>query len=124
MDPIDRQQLDELGLWIPSRRFAVEQGAKVRPIDDYSVSRINDTVTSTETIDPDDLQVIVASARLLADSLCIDPALRHDASPFRDVQRHSDHVGSKLVGRMYDIASAYKHLAVRPSQAHLAVVAV
>jgi hypothetical protein len=50
--PWTTQQLDQqLGpRWVPSRRFGIEQGAKVRPIDDFSESFVNECVTVREKI--------------------------------------------------------------------------
>lgn len=122
--PLCAGELDQLGLWIPSRRFPVVQGSKLRPVDDYSASHINATVAMCESIDPADVDAIVANARLHADALVADPTARHPSSPFTGLQRHQDHDGDVLLGRLWDITSAYKHLAVRPSHAHLAIVAV
>ena len=50
---------DELvGDEVVSRRFPIQQGAKVRPIDDYTMSSINATVTQWEqpTVDGEELQ--------------------------------------------------------------------
>ena len=52
-----------------------------------------------EAIDPDDLQVILASARLHADALCVPVSERSLSSPFVNDVRHEDHKGSKLTGR-------------------------
>ena len=122
--PLSAEQLTKLGVWIPSRRFPVIQGQKLRPVDDYTVSGINQTVTCYETISPDDVDAIVAAARLHADALVADPMGRPSSSPFSGTTRHPELAGAVLGGRMYDVASAYKQLAVRPSQHHLAVVCV
>ena len=110
--PLTAQELDKIGLWITSRRFAVRQAGKLIPIDDYTASRVNDALSSAETISPADVDHIVANARLHADALAVEPEARASASPFAGRERHADHVGQRLLGRMFDIAIAYKQLAV------------
>lgn len=122
--PFTEKDLDPLGIWIPSRRFAVVQGQKLRPVDDYSISRINSTLSTFEAISPDDIDCIAANCRLHADALLLPPDRRHPDSPFHGLVRHPDLADDRLVGRLWDIASAYKHLAVRPSQEAFAVIAV
>ena len=78
-----------------TRRFAVVQGTdedggpKVRPIDDYSASMVNQTVTSNEKVTLHTLDVVCA---MLAYFLS-----------FEDRR-------SLLVGKSYDLKSAYKQL--------------
>ena len=122
--PYELDDLKFLGDFTLSRRFGIVQGEKVRPIDDYSVSNVNSALASAEAIDPADIDQICANARLHADALCIDEEMRHVRSPFFGIKRHADLKDEKLFGRIYDIASAYKQLAVLPSQRHLTVVAV
>ena len=72
--PYATEDLDCTPGWSCSRRFGLRQGAKVRPIDDYSISLVNDTLEAQETIDPSDIDVIAANARLHADALVSDVA--------------------------------------------------
>ena len=97
---------------------------KMRPIDDYSISRINAALGAIETIDPSDVDHIAANCRAHADALVADPAYRSSSSSFAGLQRHADLKGATLVAKNVDIASAYRNLARRPSQAELAVIAV
>ena len=50
--PFSGQQLDckFSGCWIPSKRFGVRQGGKIRAVDDFSEFLINMSVTSTEKL--------------------------------------------------------------------------
>ena len=66
-----------------------DDGPKVRPIDDYSASMVNQTVTSNEKVTLHTLDVVCA---MLAYFLS-----------FEDCQ-------SLLVGKSYDLKSAYKQL--------------
>ena len=113
--PLSAEHLQLAGAWIPSRRFAVVQGEKVRPVDDYTVSFVNSTVEVDEAIDPQDLDAIVANARLHADAFVAPEGERHSSSPSAGVAWHQDYAGSRLLGRMWDLSSAYKNLPVRPS---------
>jgi hypothetical protein len=49
--------------WIPSRRFGVRQGGKIRPVDDFSQFLVNATVTCHEKIDLEGIDCIYATAR-------------------------------------------------------------
>eukprot|EP00435_Cladocopium_sp_Y103_P030693 s2267_g7.t1 len=51
--------------WIPSRRFRVRQGGKIRAVDDFSPFLVNSTVTCHEQIDLEGIDTICASARCL-----------------------------------------------------------
>ena len=79
---------------VVSRRFPISQSEKVRPIDDFSQSQVNSTVTTYEQATVDGPDVICALAVKLMKSL-------------RDHGR-----SSQLVGRALDLASAYRQLAV------------
>ena len=121
--PVEIEDLDFLGEWTLSRRFGVAQGEKVRPIDDYSVSQVNSALAASESIDPSDVDQICANARLHSDAFCIDEKLRNANSPFYGLVRHAEVANDDLMGRIYDIASAYKQLAVQPEHRHLTVIA-
>ena len=73
-----------------SRRFPINQSEKVRPIDDFSQSQVNSTVTTYEEATVDGPDVICALAVKLMKGL-------------RDNGR-----SSQLVGRALDLASAYR----------------
>ena len=49
--------------WIPSKRFGVKQGGKVRSVDDFSQYLVNATVTCHEKIDLEGLDNICSTAR-------------------------------------------------------------
>ena len=77
-----------------SGRFPLEQGEKVRPIDDLSQSQINSTVTCYEQATVDGPDVICAFATFLMRCLA-----EHGKS-------------TALMGRSLDLASAYRQLAI------------
>ena len=112
-----------LGCWLPSRRFGVRQGGKLRAVDDYSASLVNSGLSATETIDPGDLDHIAANVRAHMAALCAPESLRPAASPFEGIERHPDVQGDELRGRLWDLEKAYRQLARHPKHAALAVVA-
>ena len=122
--PLSTADLASLGAWVPSRRFGVRQGGKLRAVDDFSASGVNAALSAAETIDPTDVDGIVANARMHADAFCSPLSSRSPSSPLLECERHEDYAQAKLLGRMYDIANAYKHLAVRPSHHALSVITV
>ena len=85
-----------------SRRFGLRQPGKIRLIDDLSASGINQTVQTAESPKPHSADFI--AAMLLA------------------VLQVSK--GSKLMGRSFDLKSAYKQLAISPNSLSFAFVAV
>jgi hypothetical protein len=96
-------QLEELpGDAVISRRFGLRQPGKIRLIDDLSASGINQTVQTAESPKPHSADFI--AAMLLA------------------VLKVSK--GSKLMGRSFDLKSAYKQLAISPNSLSFAFVAV
>ena len=113
-----------MGPYVVSRRFGVVQGGKLRAVDDYSVSRINGTLSATECIDPSDVDQITANCRAHEDALVTNPDLWDPRSPFMNLERHADVGGDALLLKLWDIASAYRNLSVANYQRHLAVVAV
>ena len=64
--PFSMQQMDERhnGCWIPSKRFGVRQGGKVRAVDDFSEFLINSSVTTTEKLALYGIDEVVNTARV------------------------------------------------------------
>ena len=91
---------------VPSHRFPLRQGSKLRPIDDYSLSGVNACVTTLEAPTVDTADVACAMASKLCWSL-------------RDKGRCA-----RLVGRSYDLTSAYRQLCVSKASAQFAIIAV
>ena len=78
-----------------SRRFAVVQSSKVRPIDNYSESQVNDAATITNKCTVDGVDTIAAMASTFVKSL-----------------KESGN-GGTIQGRAFDLKAAYRQLAVR-----------
>ena len=85
--------------WRIMRRFVIEQGAKLRPIDDGLEAQLNSAFTSTIRLDLQDADYVIALALLLGESSNRD-----------------------WMGKILDLAKAYKQLAVLPEHRDLAVV--
>ena len=112
-----------LGCWVPSRRFGIRQGGKVRCIDDYAASHINDALSSTETVEPDDLNTIAVNVRAHMAAFTAPSSSRSPSSSFSTCRRHPDHAEARLLARMWDLESAYCQLARSPGHASLTIIA-
>ena len=123
--PFSPEDLNEdLGHWIPNRRFGVRQGGCCRAIDDFSESGVNSALGAVETIDPDNLDRVIVNAKAHIEAFCAADHERSEQSPFRGLVRHPDHEQAVLVARMFDLASAYRQLARAPWHASVTVIAV
>lgn len=124
--PYTSKQLDERynGCWIPSKRFGVRQGAKIRAVDDFSEFLVNASVTTTEKLQLFGLDDVVNTARTFLgcdflegdetlDSLWCSPGASHFKGPWKDI-----------FGRALDLKSAYKQLARHPSDSWASILAV
>ena len=62
------------GCWIPSKRFGVKQGGKVRAVDDFSEFLVNASVTSSEKLALYGIDEVVNTARFFMgmDSISVD----------------------------------------------------
>ena len=85
--------------WRIMRRFVIEQGAKLRPIDDGLEAQLNSAYTSTIRLDLQDADYVVAMALKLG-----------------------KHKELNWVGKTLDLSKAYKQLPIRPDHRDLAVV--
>lgn len=89
-----------------SRRFPINQGGKVRPIDEYSQSQINSSITVVEQATVDGPDVICATALFL---------MRCLAANGRSTQ---------LLGRALDLASAYRQIPICDDSLRFAYLSV
>ena len=112
------------GCWIPSKRFGVRQGQKVRAVDDFSEFLVNASVTSTERLQLFGIDEVINTARtfLGADLLEVNggfteawgsPRLKDFKGPWKSLQ-----------GRALDLKAAYKQLARHPKDSWASVLAV
>ena len=114
--------------WIPSRRFGVRQGEKIRSVDDFSQFLVNSTVTCHEKIDLEGIDHICATARFFLGAM-------RDAHRWRIPGEGGVSSGSiaaewrttksrDLVGRCLDLKHAYKQLVRNPCDAWASILAV
>ena len=114
--------------WIPSRRFGVRQGGKIRPVDDFSQFLINSTVTCHEKIDLEGIDHICATARFFLGApnnhggFSIPSA--SGISEARLAPTWSQECVSDLHGRCLDLKQAYKQLVRHPADRWASVLAV
>ena len=90
--------------------------------DDFSESGMKNALDSTETVNPGDLDVAAAMVRAHLDFLTIDSSCPSSLL-FSGLSRHSDHQGSTLRGRLWDVSGACRQLARRSADASLCVIA-
>eukprot|EP00435_Cladocopium_sp_Y103_P049658 s1454_g15.t1 len=66
LGPLTAQQLDDKygGCWIPSNRFGVLQGGKVRAVDDFSEFLINSSVSTSERLTLYGIDEVVNTGRM------------------------------------------------------------
>jgi len=121
-------------LWLCAKRFGVEQGEKVRQIDDFSEGFHNACVTMTDKVNVCGVDGIGNFIKCWAENVHM---AQHDAqgkwrfrmelSDGKSIVKilHPDfRKGLELKGKCSDLESAYKQLPVRPSHAHWATCAV
>ena len=130
--PFTAEQISERqgNNWIPSRRFGVRQGGKIRSVDDFSQYLVNATVTAHEKIDLEGIDCICSTARFFLGATSCDTGR---------VWQIPDNAGSwsgavspdwphnecqNLLGRCLDLKHAYKQLVRHPQDAWAAVLAV
>lgn len=77
-----------------SKRFPLQQGEKLRPIDDYSMSLVNATVTTRDQATTDNIDVICAMLTSLIHGL------------------HREGRSSEILARSFDLSAAYRQLCV------------
>ena len=99
--PID---LKDIPLDCPlSRRFGIQQGAKVRCIDDFSRSSVNSCVQTCESPKPHTIDVFAAMCVHLMSAVSND---------------------EPWVGRIFDLVGAYRQCAVKPTSKRYAHIIV
>ena len=129
--PLSAEQVSKkLGaLWTPSRRFGIVQGGKVRNIDDLSEFGVNQAYGTPEKLDLGGLDEVMALAAewIRAGqqgqeevSVALSSGKILTGKLHADYKSHS----KSLRGRCLDLKSAYKQIALRPTDQANAVLAV
>ena len=123
--PFTEAEMDQKfdGCWIPSKRFGVKQGGKVRAVDDFSEFLVNASVTSSEKLALYGIDEVVNTARFFMgmDSISVDER----GEPFLNPSAYEGGCSFRsLLGRALDLKAAYKQLARSPADAWASVLAV
>ena len=125
---MSRESLDSLfeGEWSPCRRFAVWQG-KYRPIDDFSECRVNACFGCFEKVTLKALDELVWTCALVFRVARAKGSVRLELGsgevlegPLHKVWHDPSRVRPHT--KTYDLRSAYKQLAIHPSERRKAVL--
>ena len=124
--PFTEDQLDTKydSCWIPSKRFGVRQGQKIRAVDDFSEFLINASVSSTEKLQLFGIDEVINTARTFLGceglDFCEDGAWLKGGQNYGCEQPR----WRNLKGRALDLKAAYKQLARAPKDAWASILAV
>ena len=128
--PFTREQMDAKYPqgWAAAPRFPVEQKSKVRPCDNYTVYGHNGTSEDTETIDTEGPDSIAGLAKLWTRIFEVDEFFNFrlvlDDGSVMSGTLHPELrslCAQELLGRLIDLARAYKQLARDPVDADMAI---
>ena len=114
--------------WSAAPRFPVEQKSKVRPCDNYSIYGQNGTSADSETIDTEGPDSISGLSKLWTRIFEVDANFQFrvqlDDGSVLTGTLHPELRGldaQELLGRLIDLARAYKQLARDPKDADIAI---
>lgn len=116
--------------WVPSKRFGVVQGAKVRPVDDFSEFAVNAACGTGEQILLQGLDDVAAAAKYMLSGPSssgeiwlpsIEGTYKHCGQLHPSWKQ--EELGD-LYGRAMDLKSAYKQLARAPEDDWCSILAV
>ena len=118
--PFTSEQLDDrYGTWISSHRFGIDQGPKTRIIDDCKQSGLNTAFGSTEKLDLMDIDRLAELLKVILLAFSSDDRVRIQLSDgsLLEGKQHEQWKGSPdeglwFQGRLLDLKSAYKQMAV------------
>ena len=116
--------------WVPSRRFGVVQGPKIRAVDDFSEYLVNAACGTGEQIVLQGLDDVASAAKYMMsapgeDGMIWLPSVdgRHVCRGPFETSWKRDELGD-LQGRALDLKSAYKQLARSPDDDWCSILAV
>ncbi len=121
--PFTAAQMDtRFGKWISHKRFGLRQGEKVRLIDDCKQSGVNLALCTTEKLDLMDIDRLAELLKVILKSQTANGRILLDLSTGEKLEgkvhqhwEHGENAGLQFVGRLMDLKSAYKQLAVSES---------
>ena len=113
--------------WVGARRFGVAQKGDVRPVDDFSLCGQNDSSDTPESIDAGGVDAIVAVARgwteaVSGSSVSLAGLEQEGSAALHPTLRSLS--SRALVGRVVDLAKAYKQVPADPRTAPWSPTAV
>ena len=115
--------------WVCSRRFGLDQGKKVRNIDDYSESQVNSTITVVEKIELDIVDEHACLLKTIVDAVAKNGRVELTLST-GEVLRGAIPAGKTVdemlswAGKTFDLKSAYRQLGTRPEEAWATILVV
>ena len=129
--PLDYFDAKYAGAWMPVRRFGVMQSSgsktKLRPIDDFSENRVNQTFGYADKIGLRALDELVTAAQVWTRTVLGDGRVHFtlsDGSEFegRLHQAWRQPTGRKLLVTALDLKNVYKQFALSPSSRAFAIL--
>lgn len=129
--PFSEGQLSDIigNDFIVNRRFGLQQGSKVRSIDDLSESGVNSTVLTFERIELMGVDEYLAVAKIASSAVSDDRkvCIQLDNGSYMKGTLHSSITTTGMctwVGKTFDLKSAYRQIPTRASEAWANVIAV
>jgi hypothetical protein len=112
-----------------SRRFPIQQGGKLRAIDDFHESNINLAYGFCDKLQLMDVDSIAASIRIIEHIVVDRPSVvKHPDGHLREIAIHdewlTDNRLSQWQGAALDLKSAYKQIAIAPEQRWSNIISV
>ena len=128
--PMSKEEISKQvgSLWIPARRFGIQQGAKIRPVDDFSQYGINRAFGSEQKVSLLGIDHVVSWSRAILQAEKDGKVEVTDNTGAKwETQLNPEWRKGKwasLTGRVADLKNAYKQVAVAPEHKSFNVIAV
>jgi hypothetical protein len=130
--PYTAQQLDDKygkDAWVPSRRFGIRQGDKVRAVDDFSEFLVNAACSPTFKINLGGVDELLGITKAMLSAVAENRAVSFnmpDGSTLNGTLHPSWTLDEArdIMGRCLDLKDAYKQLARNPVDARFSIIAV
>ena len=113
----------ELGTteWIPSPRFGLKQGAKVRSIDNYSAGGINGAFSASEKVLLQGVDAVAALGKAMLTATDDSRKVKVTSSSGKEFMGELHPAWAlqdarTILGRALDLEAAYRQVALRPSE--------
>ena len=125
--PLTQNEVDDkMGHgWMPVRRFCVEQGSKLRPIDDFCENRLNQTFSSVGEITLKTMDHVTWAVLILCKHSLHEGGMsfRLSTGEFFTGEVHDDWKhGATFKATTIDLKAAYKQLPLHPEDKNKGVV--